>query len=152
MAERAKGTLLQMSRMISQNSTMRGASNWDSPTSSDDENDSSKVATRATPDPALQLHTLTSAVSILQRQLEQQGDRSEHRLRVQPRATLVEPQRPAVPSGVDANLFRTIYDLGFEAGSSRREPEQPCAVCEERRRKNRVAAAEQRKRAREETS
>jgi hypothetical protein len=52
----------------------------------------------------------------------------------------------AIPAGVDANLFKMIYDLGFEAGISRKEPEEPCPVCEERRRKNRIAAAEQRKR------
>jgi hypothetical protein len=53
---------------------------------------------------------------------------------------------------MDSNMFREVYNLGVEAGLARRAPEEPCKVCKTRREKNRIAAAEQRKRARDNLS
>ena len=58
---------------------------------------------------------------------------------------------PLTPAGMDSNLFRTVYELGYDAGLARREPEPPCPVCKLRREKNRIAAAEQRKRQRQQS-
>jgi hypothetical protein len=112
---------------------------WDDPESSEASSDEYSDSVSTTEKASAKISSLTEAVSLLQKSMQQKQ---------QQRRPTPPPPVPtfAIPAGVDANLFKMIYDLGFEAGVSRREPEEPCRVCEERRRKNRIAAAEQRKR------
>lgn len=138
MAEAARESILRMSRMNSPKNDRNSRSfAWDDPESSDASSDDYGDSV-STAKASVQINSLTEAVSLLQKSMQQK----------QRRPTPAAPPLPtfAIPAGVDANLFKMIYDLGFDAGVSRREPEEPCRVCEERRRKNRIAAAEQRKR------
>jgi hypothetical protein len=159
MAERARGTLLQMSRMISKNSAVglvKGISPWD-----DESSDGSSDEEVSTTIPALSqpLHSLSSAVEVLQKSIENQASQAK-RPRFSEATAFSEFDRsgaggsylPRPPQGMDSNLFREVYNLGVEAGLARRIPEEPCKVCKTRREKNRIAAAEQRKRARENLS
>lgn len=138
-----QGTMLQMSRMISK-PTNQKKSPWISPPSSDDEEEVVKEDAYAQAKSSVQqnLHTLSSIVA-----LQQQLQKSEaEKPRVQEREIR---SMPTNSFGVDPNLFKMIYNLGYDAGLDKRDPIPPCAVCEERRRKNRIAAAEQRKRQRD---
>lgn len=139
------GTMLQMSRMMPRNlnqQTVRKLSVFNTPMSSDDEDDAQEESPPETA--STQLHTLKSLM-----ELKQQLDKAS-----EPKVRVPEREVPSVPSantfGIDPALFKMIYNLGYDAGLDKRDPIPPCEVCEERRRKNRIAAAEQRKRQREE--
>lgn len=139
------GTMLQMSRMMPRNlnqQTVRKLSVFNTPMSSDDEDDAQEESPPETT--STQLHTLKSLM-----ELKQQLDKAS-----EPKVRVPEREVPSVPSantfGIDPALFKMIYNLGYDAGLDKRDPIPPCEVCEERRRKNRIAAAEQRKRQREE--
>jgi hypothetical protein len=160
MAEKARGTLLQMSRMISKNSTVGKFNAWDD-SSCDDSSDDERSAptTSATVQDANPLHTLSSAVEVLQKSLESQakkarvtGPTGATAFSDYDRSNPGSAYFPHPPQGMDSNMFREVYNLGVEAGLARRAPEEPCKVCKTRREKNRIAAAEQRKRARENLS
>ena len=140
-----RGTLLQMARSIP-NST-RGKSTfqaWDD-SSSDDESE-----TLSEPVQPLELHTLSSAVSILTQSIKE----TERKNALLQQTSAAERMRseadrvlPTAPAGPDADHTRTIFDLGFRAGLAQRPQEKPCETCRIRREKNRIAAAEQRERA-----
>lgn len=161
MAQQPRGTLLQMARMIKEPvrpsfmSLHKAA--WDSESSSDVE----ELKEEETSSISSNLHTLTSAVSLLQQSMKDRHsgrDRELPSVPIQNRSLYAspieyrEPPRthvmPSIPVGMDSNLFRTVYEMGFNAGLARRDPEPPCAVCVGRREKNRIAAQEARKRAR----
>jgi len=138
LSEAPYGTLLQMNRMMPRNAPVSKRSAFLDLQSSDEEEE------EAEPEPSqpLQLQTLQSLL-----QLKKQLEKNEV---AKPRVQ--EREIPSVASsyGVDPNLFKMIYNLGYDAGLDKRDPIPPCEVCAERRRKNRIAAAEQRKRQREE--
>ena len=150
MAQQARGSLLQMARMVKIESPPSFKSHhrtaWDSPPTSDDE------AKPLVSEPApLNLHTLTSAVSVLTQSIKDNAKSVIHDERHERRRYDLERIAPLAPAGMDSNLFRTVYELGYDAGLARREPEPPCPVCKLRREKNRIAAAEQRKRQRQQS-
>lgn len=130
-----QGSLLQMSRMMPRGTK----SAWDSPESSDAET-SPQQPTSA---PSLQptLHTLQSMLAL--REVVERTTKPPERVREKDIVV------PSMIPGVDPTLFKMIYNLGYDAGLDKRDPIPPCGICEERRRKNRIAAAEQRKRQRE---
>lgn len=140
MAEASRESILRMARMLPLKNNTNRSFAWDDPESSDASSDDYGESVSTTEKASVQINSLTEAVSLLQKSMQQKQRR--------PPIPVPPPPVPTftIPAGVDANLFKMIYDLGFEAGVSRREPEEPCRVCEERRRKNRIAAAEQRKR------
>lgn len=155
MAQQGRGTLLQMARMVQVRDPPSFKSHhkscWDSPPTSDDE--SVKAPTPSSSPTPVNLHTLTSAVSVLTQSLKDNAksvtslaDERHERRRYD-----LERIAPLAPAGMDSNLFRTVYELGYDAGLARREPEPPCPVCKLRREKNRIAAAEQRKRQRQQS-
>jgi len=155
MAQQGRGTLLQMARMVQVREPPSFKSHhkscWDSPPTSDDE--SVKASTSVSSPSPVNLHTLTSAVSVLTQSLKDNAksattlaDERHERRRYD-----LERIVPLAPAGIDSNLFRTVYELGYDAGLARREPEPPCPVCKLRREKNRIAAAEQRKRQRQQS-
>ena len=154
MAQQGRGSLLQMARMVQVRDPLSfkslHKSCWDSPPTSDDESVKASPASNPTP---VNLHTLTSAVSVLTQSLKDNAksvttlsDERHERRRYD-----LERLAPLTPAGMDSNLFRTVYELGYDAGLARREPEPPCPVCKLRREKNRIAAAEQRKRQRQQS-
>jgi len=126
----SRGTLLQMSRMLPHQHTSLKA--WDS--SSEEEED--------LPPPPTQepLHTLDTLIQLRETLQAATGGVEKKKKR--------EIEIPVTTQG-DPALFKMAYTLGYEAGLDKRDPEKPCATCAERRRKNRIAAAEQRKRQRE---
>jgi hypothetical protein len=139
------GTALQMARMLPNKPTQKKSSYFDLSSSEDEEEtvreDRSQFS-QAQASVQQNVHTLASIMA-LQQQIQK-----------------TEAEKPRVPEreirsmptnnfGVDPNLFKMIYNLGYDAGLDKRDPIPPCGVCEERRRKNRIAAAEQRKRLRE---
>jgi hypothetical protein len=138
LGEAPYGTLLQMNRMMVRNAPVGKRSAFSDYTSSDEEEELPPPPT-INPEP---LHTLQSLM-----QLKQQLDKA-----AEPKQRVPEREIPSVSSsfGIDPGLFKMIYNLGYDAGLDKRDPIPPCEVCEERRRKNRIAAAEQRKRQREE--
>lgn len=134
------GTLLQMSRMMPRNAPVGKRSAFSDLQSSDEEEEEAEPE----PSPPLQLQTLQSLL-----QLKKELEKKElAKPRVQERE--IPSTSVAATYGVDPNLFKMIYNLGYDAGLDKRDPIPPCEVCAERRRKNRIAAAEQRKRQREE--
>jgi hypothetical protein len=143
--------------MISKNSTVGKFNDW-ADSSCDDSSDDERE--RSTVSPTLTdtnpLHTLSSTIEVLQKSLESQAKKAK--VTGSGEATAfsdfdrAHPYFPRAPQGMDSNMFREVYNLGVEAGLARRIPEEPCKVCKTRREKNRIAAAEQRKRARENLS
>jgi hypothetical protein len=155
MAQQARGSLLQMARMVQVKNPPSFKSHhksaWDSPPTSDDER--STAVSHHTETPPVSLHTLTSAVSVLTQSLKDSAKSATTQAeeRHERRRYDLERIAPLAPAGMDSNLFRTVYELGYDAGLARREPEPPCPVCKLRREKNRIAAAEQRKRQRQQS-
>jgi hypothetical protein len=142
----AHGTALQMSRMLPK-PTGRSKSAYFDPSSDEEEEETTSHSEFAQAQTSVQqnVHTLASIMA-LQQSIQK-----------------AEAEKPRVPEreirsmptnnfGVDPNLFKMIYNLGYDAGLDKRDPIPPCRVCEERRRKNRIAAAEQRKRQRDDAN
>ena len=138
------GTMLQMSRMLRQpTSTHRSVF---SPDASENEEDNEQETSPPRPQHLQSLTTLQQMMTMQQQVLETQEKEKRER---------EKRQRREIPSsiatmGIDPALVTVIYNLGFDHGLDKRDPIPPCGVCEERRRKNRIAAADQRKRLREE--
>lgn len=149
MAQQARGTLLQMARMMREPTTKSFQSlhktTWDSPPSSDAEEEVQDQRDAISTD----LHTLTSAVSVLTQSMKERSRdvKPLYEPRDYTRSHVIQ-SLPAAPVGMDSNLFKTVYEMGFNAGLARRDPEPPCSVCVGRREKNRLAAQEARKRQR----
>jgi hypothetical protein len=146
MAQQPRGSLLQMARMIP--NSVSGKKTFEAWDSSSDESETESVQE---PAPPLEFHTLSSAVSILTQSLKE-NERKNALLQQQ--ASMAERMKieadrilPKAPAGPDAEHTRTIFDLGFRAGLAQRPQEKPCETCRIRREKNRIAAAEQRERA-----
>lgn len=134
------GTLLQMSRMMRQ-----PTSSHFSPEVSEDEEEELPPP----PSPPRPIHLQTGLHTLQQMVAMQKVIEAREKQQPQPR------QRREIPSsiatmGIDPALVTVIYNLGYDHGLDKRDPIPPCGVCEERRRKNRIAAADQRKRLREE--
>jgi len=123
-----QGSLLQMSRMLPRQPN-RG---WDSSSSEEEE--------ELPPPPPEPLHSLNTLIQLRETLQAASGVVEKKKKR--------EIEIPVTTQG-DPALFKMAYTLGYEAGLDKRDPEKPCATCAERRRKNRIAAAEQRKRLRE---
>ena len=137
-----------MARMIKKSDNNLGQKRpcWDTPPTSDDEDSLPSPPPIHTHPQHPQMHTLASAVSILEKSMKEQ-----QKNRVQERAP---PPTPSFPvgmfPGLDPNVLRMIYDLGYEAGMAKRDPKEPCETCELRKEKNRIAAQNQRLRIKEE--
>lgn len=146
--EQARGTLLQMARMIQKpilpsSRPFKRNAFMDSPPSSDDEQNEE-------PAPPASLHTLTSAVSVLAQSMEREAALRGRTTRVLQQEEEYQRPRyppPRAPAGMDSELYQTIYESGFQAGLAQREAPPPCKNCINRREKNRLAAQEARKRA-----
>jgi hypothetical protein len=145
--EQARGTLLQMARMIqkptlpSSRPSFKRNAFQDSPASSDDEQPEEPVP------PPPTLHTLTSAVSVLAQSMEREAALRGRTSRQEEEYQRPRYAPPRAPAGMDSELYQTIYESGFQAGLAQREAPPPCKNCINRREKNRLAAQEARKRA-----
>ncbi len=138
------GTMLQMSRMMAN----QKSSAWSSSESSDaDEPAPKRHAAAKNPTDALNAGLYTvQMMQAIQAQIEQK-EKEKEKKRIPEREIPTAPG--AASMGVDPGLFKLIYNLGYDAGLDKRDPAPPCKICEERRRKNRIAASEQRRRNKE---
>lgn len=138
------GTMLQMSRMMAN----KNSSGWSSSESSDaEEHPPKRPAHMKTTTDLPTLYNL-QMMQALQTQLEQKEKEEKEKKRRIPERELPTASTPG-SMGVDPALFKLIYNLGYDAGLDKRDPAPPCKICEERRRKNRIAASEQRRRNKE---
>jgi len=133
-----------MSRMMAN----KNSSGWSSSESSDsDEPQTKRQAVAKNPTEALTTGLYTvQMMQALQAQIDQK-EKEEKKRRIPEREIPTAPGSASM--GVDPGLFKLIYNLGYDAGLDKRDPAPPCKICEERRRKNRIAASEQRRRNKE---
>lgn len=143
MDNQVRGSLLQMARMIQKptSSNLKKPLAWDSPPTSDDESEYE-------PPEELQLHTLQSAVSTLHESMSREAKRQRSSVVPTQMAHMGSSMGPSIPSlGLTPELYNSIFESGKRAGLAQRELPKKCAKCEERKEKNRTAAAMQRMRA-----